>query len=42
MYGVVDEIGILRENEVYMNLPHRDGVVISDVLIARYCSESTL
>ena len=38
LFGVVDEEGILNPNEVYVNLPSRSGVLVRDVIIARYVS----
>ncbi|KAL5488413.1 hypothetical protein ACEPAI_6531 [Sanghuangporus weigelae] len=35
VYGVVDELGVLDEDEVYVHLPQREGVLVSKVLIAR-------
>ncbi|THG97967.1 hypothetical protein EW145_g7507 [Phellinidium pouzarii] len=35
MHHFFDELGILGENEVYINLPDRDGVCTSKVLVAR-------
>ncbi|KAL5508616.1 hypothetical protein ACEPAH_6235 [Sanghuangporus vaninii] len=35
VYGVVDELGVLGEDEVYVHLPQREGVLVSEVLIAR-------
>ncbi|OCB88345.1 RdRP-domain-containing protein [Sanghuangporus baumii] len=35
VYGVVDELGVLGEDEVYIHLPQREGVLVSEVLIAR-------
>ncbi|KAI5119613.1 hypothetical protein M0805_007877 [Coniferiporia weirii] len=35
VYGVVDGLGILKEDEVYINLPHREGIVVSPVLVAK-------
>ncbi|OCH93263.1 RdRP-domain-containing protein [Obba rivulosa] len=39
-YGVVDEDGILQEDEVFINLPGRSGVIISEVMVARNPSYS--
>lgn len=35
LFGVVDEDGILGENEVYINLPDRTGVLVRDVIVGR-------
>ncbi|KAH8813446.1 RNA dependent RNA polymerase-domain-containing protein, partial [Flagelloscypha sp. PMI_526] len=35
VYGVVDEMGVLGENEVFINLPSRGGPIIGDLLVAR-------
>lgn len=36
VYGIVDEYGILQEDEVFVNIPGRAGVVLGDVIVARY------
>ena len=35
LFGVVDEYGVLGPNEVYVNLPSRNGVLVRDVIVAR-------
>lgn len=35
VYGIVDELGVLNDGEVYINLPYREGPIVSDVLVAR-------
>ena len=35
LFGVVDEIGILKDEEVYINIPSRRGVMTGFVLVAR-------
>ena len=42
MYGVVDELGVLEEDEVFINLPYHEGPIISDVLVIRYSLLSNL
>ncbi len=36
MYGVVDELGILKDDEVYINLCERSGVLESKVIVTRF------
>ena len=36
LFGVVDEEGVLKPDEVYVNLPGRSGVLVRDVIVARY------
>ena len=36
MFGVVDELGVLDEDEVYVQLPRREGVLVSEVLVTRF------
>jgi hypothetical protein len=36
VYGVVDEQGILKDGEVYINLPDRGGAQVRKVLVSRY------
>ena len=38
LFGVVDEAGILQPDEVYINLPNRSGVLVRDVIVARYAT----
>ncbi|KZT13262.1 RdRP-domain-containing protein [Laetiporus sulphureus 93-53] len=40
VYGVIDELGILDPDEVYVNLPGRTGVLERDVLVGRNPSYS--
>ncbi|KAJ7596247.1 RNA dependent RNA polymerase-domain-containing protein [Mycena floridula] len=35
LYGVVDEHRVLEEDEVYINIPHRAGVIITQVAVSR-------
>lgn len=42
MFGVVDEYGILEEDEVFINLPGRSGTMVRDVIVARYAYITTL
>ena len=36
VFGVVDEVGVLGPDEVYINLPSRSGVLVRDVVVARF------
>ncbi len=40
VFGVVDEEGVLGPDEVYINLPSRSGVLVRDVVVARYVGRS--
>lgn len=35
VYGVVDELGVLEEGEVYINLPYRGGPQVGDFVVSR-------
>lgn len=35
MFGVIDESGVLEEDEVFLNLPGRTGVLTRDVIVGR-------
>ena len=42
VYGVVDELGVLKDDEVFVNLCERSGILESKVFVTRFVSRSQI